>query len=108
MSAGMRPAVPATQTPALRHSKTLNPVSMPSVMSIARRSLAGATTIGRPALGPSMILTGSIGALRPSGVSLVMWTPVTSAGALIAPGSGSSPKPNAAIMAGGCLPFAGR
>ena len=54
-----------------------------------------------------MILTGSIGALPPSGVSRVMWTPVTLAGGSITPGSGSSQKPNAAIMAGGCLLFGG-
>jgi hypothetical protein len=58
-------------------SKTLRPSSISSVIASPRPSLTGASTIGKPDIGPSMILAESIGALPPSGVSLVMCTPAT-------------------------------
>jgi hypothetical protein len=70
--------------------------------------LAGARTIGKPALGPSMIFSLSPAIFSPSGVRRVKWIPVTIAGGAIRPGSGSSQKPNAATMAPGKIAKGGR
>jgi hypothetical protein len=83
---------------------------MPSATAMPRRSFGGEIVIGAPLHTPSMILAlpSAFGALSPSAVRLVRWTPFTIVGGTMMPGSGSSAMPNAAIIAAGYGSRAGK
>lgn len=107
----MRPAEPATQTPAPTPRQDAEPgfdslVNVDRQEIVCRRQDNGEAHAGAEHDFDWMVVV--IPGFSPPGVSLVKWMPVTIAGGMIMPGSGSSQKPKAAIIAGGCLPFAGR